>query len=330
MRALVFDGQLRLRDVPEPRLAAGEAIIRPHLVGICATDVQVTRGYKGFHGIVGHEFVGVVVACADESWIGQRVVGEINVACHTCATCRRGDVTHCPERSAIGIFGRDGALAERLALPIANLHRVPASIPDEAAVFTEPLAAALEIVEQTHVRPRDRVAVVGDGKLGLLVAQVLRLTGCDLTVVGRHPERWDMLRRQGVQATQVAALREQRSFDVAVDCTGQPGGLATARQLVRPRGRLLLKSTFHGATELDLAPFVVDEITIIGSRCGPFGAALRLLERGLIETAPLITAIVPLDEAEAAFDAARGALKVLVSVPRAQNETRGPRDTQTG
>jgi alcohol dehydrogenase len=318
MRALVFDGQLRLRDVPEPPLEPGEALIRPHLAGVCATDIQVTRGYKGLSQgeprILGHEFVGTVVACEDESWVAQRVVGEINVACGACATCRRGDATHCPERSAIGIFGRDGAFAERLTLPISNLHRVPESIADEAAVFAEPLAAALQILAQTHVRPDERVAVVGDGRLGLLVAQALRLTGCDLLVVGRHPERWDLLRRQGIAATASIATHAERGFDLVVDCTGQPGGLDTARRLVRPRGRLALKSTFHGAVELDLAPLVVDEITIIGSRCGPFDAALRLLERGLIETEPLISAIVPLAEAEQALEMARGALKILVRV----------------
>ncbi|WP_026369271.1 MDR/zinc-dependent alcohol dehydrogenase-like family protein [Kallotenue papyrolyticum] len=324
MRALVFDGQLSLRQVPAPRLAPGEALIRPHLVGICATDLEITRGYKGFHGVLGHEFVGTVVACEARAWIGQRVVGEINVACHACATCRRGDVTHCPQRTAIGILGRDGALAELLALPIANLHRVPDSVPDQAAVFCEPLAAALEILEQTHVRPSERVAVVGDGKLGLLVAQVLRLTGCAITVVGRHPERWTLLRRQAIDAVDAVTPALQQACDLVIECTGRPGGLATARQLVRPRGRLVLKSTFHGATELDLAGWVVDEVTLIGSRCGPFAAALRVLERGLIETAPLIAATLPLEQAEAAFAAARGALKILVRVAEAPQVTRLP------
>lgn len=318
MRALVFDGELRVRDVPRPLLRPGEAIIRPRLAGVCATDLELTRGYKSETGrvpaIFGHEFVGDVVACADAGWIGRRVVGEINAACGTCATCLRGERAHCPNRTTLGINGRDGAFAELLALPLANLYPVPDALPDEAAVFAEPLAAALEIVEQTHVRPTDRVAVVGDGRLGLLVAQVLRLTGCELYVAGRHPERWELLRRQCMFVSDNSL--PSRSFDLAVDCTGAPAGLETARRLLRPRGRLVLKSTFHGAVELDLAPLVVDEISIVGSRCGPFGAAVRLLERGLVETAPLIAGAVALEEAPHAFAAARGALKVLVQVPR--------------
>lgn len=316
MQAFVFDGQPRLRELRAPRLAAGEALIRPHLVGICATDVEITRGYKGWNPdephVLGHEFVGTVTECHDVQWIGRRVVGEINAACRACATCLRGEVAHCPQRTTLGINQRDGALAELFSLPVANLYEVPPSIPDQAAVFTEPLAAALEILEQTHLRPTDRIAVIGDGKLGLLVAQVLRLSGSDVYVIGRHPERWAVLARQGIGAANAAPAT--RSFELVVDCTGQPQGLELARQLTRPRGRLVLKSTFHGATNLDLAPFIVDEIQLIGSRCGPFGPALRLLERGLIETEPLIAAMFPLAEAEQAFAAARGALKVLVQV----------------
>jgi alcohol dehydrogenase len=316
MRALVFDGQLQLQAISTPALTPGEALIRPRLVGICATDLQLTRGYKGFPqkgpGVLGHEFVGMVVDCADQLWVGRRVVGEINASCRQCATCLRGDAPHCPQRTTLGINGRDGTLADYFALPIANLHEVPAALPDTAAVFAEPLAAALEILEQTHLRPTDRVVVVGDGKLGLLVAQVLRLPGCDVTVVGRHPERWTLLQRQQIVATAAPDELAERSYDLVVDCTGQPHGLELARRLTRPRGRLVMKSTFHGQVSLDLAPFVVDELQIIGSRCGPFDAALRLLERGLVETAPLITAEYPFAEAEQAFAAAPGALKILV------------------
>lgn len=318
MQALVFDGALKLREVETPALPADEALIRPHLVGICATDIQLTRGYKGFPqqgpAILGHEFVGTVVACADEHWIGQRVVGEINAACRRCPTCLRGDHPHCPERTTLGINQRPGALAETFALPIVNLHPVPEMLSDAAAVFTEPLAAALELVEQTHVRPTDRVVIVGDGKLGLLVAQVLRLTGCTLHVVGRHPERWLLLERQRIPATTHANELAERAWDIAIDCTGSPQGFDIARSLVRPRGRLMLKSTFHGLVPLDFAPLVVDEVQVIGSRCGPFDAALRLLERGLIETEPLIAATFPLDQAEAAFAAVPGSLKVLIRV----------------
>jgi alcohol dehydrogenase len=314
MQAVVFDGEWGLREIASPALVPGEALIKPTLVGICATDIQLTRGYMNYRGVLGHEFVGVVEECDDPQWIGQRVVGEINAACRECAVCLRGDEPHCPNRTTLGIDRRDGTMAERFALPIANLLRVPESVPDEAAVFTEPLAAALEILDQTHLRPTNTVVVVGDGKLGLLVAQVLRLTGCDLHVVGRHPERWEMLRRQGIHATTDAAELGERRWDVVVDCTGSAAGFDVARRLTRPRGRMVLKSTFHGNLDLDLAPLVVDEITIVGSRCGPFGAALRVLERGLVETEPMIHAIYPLDQAEEAFEASRGALKVLLRV----------------
>lgn len=314
MQALVFDEHLVLRDIPPPEPQGDEAVIRPHLVGICATDQEITHGYKNFHGVLGHEWVGTVVACAEPHWIGQRVVGEINVPCGQCATCRRGDAIHCPNRTAMGIVGRNGALSELFTLPVANLHAVPTGVTDQAAVFAEPLAAALAITDETHVRPSDRVAVVGDGKLGLLVAQVLRLTGCDLTVVGRHPERWSVLERQHIATTDDAATLPSRSFDIVVDCTGSPRGLETARALVRPRGTVVLKSTFAGHSAWDLSGVVVDEVRLQGSRCGPFAPALRLLAAGLIETEPLINAVYPFEQALAAFDAAHGSLKVLIEV----------------
>ncbi|GAB4423276.1 MAG: alcohol dehydrogenase catalytic domain-containing protein [Chloroflexi bacterium OHK40] len=313
MDALHFDGTLRFdRSYPAPPLVPGEALIRPHLAGICNTDIEITRGYMSFRGVLGHEFVGTVVACEDGAWVGRRVVGEINAACLRCATCTRGDYTHCPNRTTLGIDRRDGCMAELFSLPVACLHPVPDAVPDAAAVFVEPLAAALEILEQCHVRPTDRVAVVGDGKLGAMIVQVLRLPGCAVTLVGRHPERWSLYQRQGVRCLHAEELDEQ--FDVVVDCTGQPAGLATARRLVRPRGRLVLKSTFHAPSELNLSLLVVDEVTLVGSRCGPFGPALRLLERGLVETAPLISATYPLREALEAFEAARGRLKVLLRI----------------
>jgi alcohol dehydrogenase len=343
MHALHFDGRLRLvDDYPEPRPLPGEAIIRPHLVGICNTDIELTRGYRGFRGVLGHEFVGTVVACEDAAWVGRRVVGEINAACGRCATCRRGNATHCPERTTLGIRGRDGAMAERFSLPIACLHAVPDTIPDTAAVFVEPLAAALEILEQTHLRPTDRVAVVGDGKLGLLCAQALRLPGCEVVVVGRHPERWELLHLMGIATVHVTALetrdkeirderRETRdksasvsrlpspvsrseSFDVVVDCTGHPSGLEISRQLLRPRGRLVLKSTFASDATLNISALIVDEIQLVGSRCGPFAPALRLLEGRLIATEPLIAGRFALRDGLDAFHAAAGRLKILLEV----------------
>lgn len=314
MHALLFDGRLQLRtDYPQPSLTPGEALIRPYLVGVCNTDIEITRGYMNFHGVLGHEFVGTVVACADAAWVGQRVVGEINAACRDCPACRRGDEPHCPNRTTLGIDRRDGAMAELFSLPVACLHVVPPAVPDEAAVFVEPLAAALEIVDQSHVRPADSVAVVGDGKLGSLIVQVLRLTGCELTLIGRHPARWPFFERLGVVCCHTDQLPARR-FDLVVDCTGQPAGLATARSLVRPRGRLVMKSTFHADASLNLSMLVVDEVQLIGSRCGPFAPALRLLARRLIETDPLISARYALTDGVQAFAAAQGNLKVLLQV----------------
>jgi alcohol dehydrogenase len=312
MQALIFDGSLQLDPhYPTPLLTPGEALIRPHLTGICNTDIEITRGYMGFTGVLGHEFVGTVVACADDDWIGRRVVGEINAACLRCPTCLRGDHTHCPNRTTLGIDRRNGAMADLVTLPVSCLHVVPDSVSDEAAVFTEPLAAALEILDQSHIRPSERVAVVGDGKLGAMIVQVLRLIGCEITLVGRHPERWTLYERQGVRCTH-SSSPPAGPFDVVVDCTGQPSGLATARQLLRPRGRLVLKSTFQAESQLNLTLLVVDEIQLIGSRCGPFAPALKLLERGLIATEPLISAEFPLSDGLAAFAATSGHLKVLL------------------
>jgi alcohol dehydrogenase len=315
MKALVYDGNLRLAtDYPPARLIDGEAIIKPHLVGICNTDIEITNGYMGFRGVLGHEFVGTVVESGDRAWIGQRVVGEINAACLRCPTCLRGDYTHCPERTTLGIDRRDGVMAESFSLPLTCLHAVPDTVPDEAAVFAEPIAAALEIVDQQHVRPSEQVAIVGDGKLGLLIAQVLRLTGCDLTLIGKHPERWSSLERQGIRCFPHTQSLDKR-FDLIVECTGNPGGLATARRLIRPRGRLVLKSTFAAASEdLNLSMIVVDEIQLLGSRCGPFAPALRLLERNLIDTAAMISVRSTLDQALEAFDQSRGNLKVLLEI----------------
>ncbi|NTW03840.1 MAG: alcohol dehydrogenase catalytic domain-containing protein, partial [Oscillochloris sp.] len=279
MQALLFDGNLNLiQNYPSPQLTPGEAIIRPHLTGICNTDIEITRGYMGFSGVLGHEFVGTVVDCAEDNWVGQRVVGEINAACLRCPTCLRGDHTHCPHRTTLGIDRRNGAMAELVSLPINCLHVVPATVPDEAAVFTEPLAAALEILDQSHVRPTERVAVVGDGKLGAMIVQVLRLIGCDLTLVGRHPERWALYDGQAIRCLH-SDNPPTEQFDLVVDCTGNPAGLETARRLVRPRGRLVLKSTFKADSQLNLTMLVIDEVQLIGSRCGPFAPALKLLER---------------------------------------------------
>ena len=311
MDALVFDGQLKLkRDYPMPRAPGGESLVRVLRAGICNTDVEITRGYLGYRGILGHEFVGIVTEGETK---GARVVGEINAYDGTCPTCLRGDVTHCPNRTTLGIVNRDGALAEFFTLPTRNLHRVPDIVSDAQAVFTEPLAAACEITDRVHVRPTDRVCVIGDGKLGLLCAQVLHLTGCDLLAVGRHVNKLMILKMRGI-ATSVDPDSIRGGFDVVVECTGQADGFEMARRLLRPRGALVLKSTFHGAQDMAFAPIVIDEISIVGSRCGPFEPALRLLEKNLVDVESMISAEFPLSRGVEAFQAATraGMLKVQI------------------
>ena len=324
MRAVVFDRQtdghpkLRLvEDYPDPQPPPGEARIRLVLAGLCNTDLEIVRGYADFQGVLGHEFVGLVDQAEDASLVGRRVVGEINAPCGVCPTCQAGRPTHCPDRTALGIRGRDGVLAETFCLPATNLHLVPDGIPDEATAFVEPLAAACEVLEQVHIHPSDRVAVLGDGKLGLLVAQVLALTGCRLTVIGRHREKLAILAAKGIP-TQVGDQGLAGSMDAVVECTGHADGFETARRLVRPRGVMVLKSTYHGLVQADLSRLVVDEVQLIGSRCGPFPAALRLLAQRLVDVTSLIEAEYPLAEALAAFEHAgrRGALKVLVRAAR--------------
>ena len=308
MRALVFDGRLSCRDdYPVPTAASGEVLVQVRRAGICNTDIEITKGYMNYRGVLGHEFVGVL---AD----GSRVVGEINVADGTCDICQRGDVTHCCNRSVLGIFKRDGAMAEYLTLPARNLHRVPDAVTDPQAVFVEPLAAALEITDRIHIRPGHGVAVVGDGKLGLLVAQVLQLTGCSVNVFGRHARKLAILRRRGIPTLDTPADEGHSRFDVVIDCSGQAGGFERARRLLRPRGTLVLKSTFHGTQEMAMAPFVIDEITVVGSRCGPFEPALRLLEQRLIEVETLVDAEYPIEQGVEAFKRAisPGTLKVQI------------------
>lgn len=316
MRAALCDNGLRFDPAyPNPVPPPGEALIRVRLAGICNTDLELLRGYMAYRGVLGHEFVGEVVQGPDPAWIGRRVVGDINAACYVCDTCRAGRHTHCPNRTTLGIYRRDGALADYLLLPQANLYSVPDSVPDEAAVFVEPLAAACEILEQVHLQPTDRVFVLGDGKLGLLVAAVLRLTGCDLTLVGRHPEKLALAAAWGVPGRLSDEVLSLHQADMVVECTGSPDGFALARRLLRPRGTLVLKSTYHGALSVDMSSLVVDEITLVGSRCGPFAPAIRLLAAGLVDPQPLIAATYRLADIEAAFAHAgsKGVLKILVA-----------------
>jgi threonine dehydrogenase-like Zn-dependent dehydrogenase len=314
--ALTFDGKLRVQELPPPQPEAGEALIRVRLAGICQTDIHLTRGYGDFRGILGHEFVGEVVAAPTPDWVGQRVVGEINLSCGQCDRCRRGLSHHCINRRVLGIRDKAGSLAEYITLPMANLHAVPGNVPDAFAVFTEPLAAALEIPEQVHLRPDSRVLIIGDGKLGLLIALVLRLNGCDLHLAGRHPRKMSLVAARGVQ-THIITELTVKEFDVVVEATGSPAGWQAALAAVRPRGLIVLKSTYHGTVDFDPAALVVPEISVVGSRCGPFPPALRLLARRLINPKKLISRVYPLAQAREALDYAsqRGVLKVLVEMP---------------
>lgn len=316
MRAIVFDGStLRLdADRADPTPAAGEVLVRMLRAGVCETDLQILNGYHRFTGILGHEFVGIALGGSLE---GRRVVGEINCSCWSCDTClRAGHPGHCPRRTVIGIVGRDGAFADFVAIPERNLHVVPDGIDTDAAVFAEPVAAAFQIVTQTPIGRSTRVIVLGDGRLGNLCAQVLARASDDVLVVGKHPKKLRLLEALGIGTSLVADARAQlaRSADVVVDCTGSGTGLASALELVRPRGTVVLKTTIAGEHRLPLASLVVDEVTILGSRCGPFDRAIDALARGLVDVRPLIADRFDLTDGVRALERARepGVLKVLI------------------
>ncbi len=317
MKSLYFDTELSLREVPMPVRAPGEALIKVLMAGICGTDREILKGYSGFRGIPGHEFVGRVVECGNPKWMGKRVAGEINLACGHCSWCARGLGRHCPARTVMGIVNRPGAFAEFVALPEANLHEVPEEITDQAAVFTEPVAAACEILEQMTIAPGTRVALIGDGRLGLLVAQVLKQAGADVTLIGRH--EWKMaLAKSWCVSVSTEGTNELAagSFPVTVDATGSPRGLGEALRLVEPRGTLVMKSTFHGAANFDATKLVVDEVTLLGSRCGLFAPALDLLRRGRVRVEPLITKTFQLNQGLEAFEYLNqnSVLKVLLDM----------------
>jgi threonine dehydrogenase-like Zn-dependent dehydrogenase len=292
MKALRFtNNQLKLAEIAVPK-TEGEALIRVLKSGICNTDLEIVRGYAGFSGTIGHEFVGIVERCDDKpELIGKRVVGEINAGCGACELCVGGDARHCPARTVLGIQGRDGAHAEFLTLPGANLLKVPANVSDEQAVFTEPLAAAYGITEQVEITPETKIAVVGDGKLGLLCAMSLTLKSANVLLIGKHIEKLSIAKKRNIEGVllQNAAPTLNRHFDVAVEASGSKSGFATALDLLKPRGKLVLKSTFHGATNLEMWRVVVDEIMIVGSRCGRFAPALELLKDGVIDVESLIS-----------------------------------------
>ena len=320
MRAVWLENQaLKFRkDVPEPEPVAGEARVKVRQAGICGTDLELVKGYYPFSGIPGHEFVGEIVLTPDQpDRVGQRVVGEINVSCGACRNCLAAQPTHCENRSVLGIKNRNGAFAEYLCLPLKNLKAVPDTVSDDAAVFVEPLAAALEIQEQIKIRSTDRVLVLGAGRLGQLIAQTLMLLDCDLTVVARHKNQQALLADRQIGWIDERAVR-QRIFDVVIEATGSPDGVALAQQAVRPRGTIVLKSTMmeKGDAHIDFSSLVVDEITLLGSRCGPFAPALHLLKKQRVDPTTLITSRYELREALKAFEhaSAPGALKIILDI----------------
>lgn len=314
MQALYWDGhQLQLREIyPEPQVQDNRALVRVRLAGICSTDRQILQGYLGFTGVPGHEFVGEVVA-GPPALLRKRVVGEINFACGTCDWCQQQLRRHCANRQVMGILNADGSFAEYMSVPVDNLHEVPENVSDNAAVFTEPLAAAFEILEQIHLKPGAETVVLGDGKLGLLCAQVLHFAGARVTVVGKHEKKLALLRQLGMRAVMHADWHPPPA-EIAVEATGTTDGLAQAISIVRPRGTLVLKSTVAQAHTLSLAPLVINEVTVIGSRCGPFPPALQALAQGQLSVTPLIDTIYPLTEGLAAVEYAvqPGVLKVLL------------------
>ncbi|GCE14093.1 MDR/zinc-dependent alcohol dehydrogenase-like family protein [Tengunoibacter tsumagoiensis] len=332
MRALNFTGeQLVFRsDYPVPRPRAGEALIRVLMAGICNTDLEILRGYQDFRGVPGHEFVGVVEEIPDAETrrthshlLGQRIVGDINAACYQshCDYCQRGMHTHCPRRTTLGIVDRDGAFADYLCLPVENLFLVPEGVSDEEAVFVEPLAANFEMLEQLHLKPTASVLVLGDGKQGQLAARVLALNGCEVCIVGKHPEKLALAAEVGavpylLEQSETFQLPEGRRVDAVVECTGNAQGLELALKLVRPRGTLLLKSTVADKSTINLAPIIIDEILVQGSRCGPFAPTLRVLGQKRIDVQPLISACYALEDGLEAFEyaAQKGVLKVLLKV----------------
>jgi alcohol dehydrogenase len=327
MKALYFDGKLTLREVEKPRPGPGEALIQVTLAGICGTDLEILKGYSGFRGILGHEFVGRVVECSEKKWLGKRVVGEINVSCGECDLCLWGLGRHCAQRTVVGIVNRDGVFAEYVVLPVVNLHEVPKSVPDEVAVFVEPLAAAAEMLEQMTVLPAAHVAVLGDGRLGLLVAQVLRHAKAHVTVIGKHGWKLDLARGWGVKiVTAGAGELPARSFNVVVEATGSPSGLGEALRLVAPRGTVVMKSTFQEAARFDTAKLVVDEITLLGSRCGSFPIALDMLARGHVKVRPLVSKTFPLEAGLEAFAYMKqtACLKVLLTTLAGPASSAGP------
>lgn len=319
MKAIVFDENLKLdKNYEKPVPQKGEALIKVSLAGICNTDFEITKGYMGYKGILGHEFVGVVEEINDEdkSLLGKRVVAEISYGCHKpdCEWCNQGLVRHCPDRHTIGIWRKDGCFAEYITLPLEILFEVPENVSNEQVVFVEPLAAACEILEQLHIQPIQKVLVQGDGKLGLTTALTLNAFNYDVTLVGKHQNKLDIAKAQGVKTIHLDDLDVKPEWEVVVEATGSISGFETAMALTKPRGTLVLKSTVAGSKEFNLAPIVINEITVLGSRCGQFKPALRLLENNRIDFKSFISGIYAVDDAIEAFEKNKDkdTLKVLI------------------
>lgn len=317
MRALVFNNAVSFNSrQPDPPTSEGDSLIRVRQAGICATDLEIVKGYMSFKGILGHEFVGEVVESGDKSLVGQRVVGEINIACGHCDLCLAGLSSHCRKRSVLGILNHNGAFADLLRLPAANLHALPANIDDDQAVFVEPLAAAFQVLKQIKLDGRKWVTVLGDGRLGLLVAQVLQSANVPVRVIGKHPQKLALCEKWSIRSRPVSEIVPRRDQDVVVECTGSPAGFELAMQMVRPRGTIVLKSTAASGKPLNLAPLVIDEVTVIGSRCGPFREAIRALSEKQIDVVSLISRRMKLEQGIAAMEMAgrAGVLKVILTV----------------
>ncbi len=317
MRALTFDKTLSFdARRADPIADDGDTLIKVRQAGICSTDLEITKGYMGFHGVLGHEFVGEVVSSPNKDLVGQRVVGEINIVCGRCDLCLSGLSTHCRNRTVLGILNHDGAFADFVRLPESNLHVVPKTVDDDSAVFVEPLAAAFQILKQIKLDGRKWVTVLGDGRLGLLVAQVLRNAGCPVRVIGKHPEKLTLCEKWSIRSRPLEDIQPRHDQDVVVDCTGSAGGFELAMQMVRPRGTIVLKSTFAAGKPLNLAPLVIDEIQVIGSRCGPFKEAIRALTEKQVDVASLIHRRMKIEQGVEAMNLAGrpGVLKVLLTM----------------
>ena len=314
MKALKFNGRKMdfITNYPEPN--NDEALIKVNLAGICGTDLEILEGYMSYQGILGHEFTGIVIKSKNKDLVGKRVVGEINVGCEKCDFCKKGMQRHCPNRSVLGILNRDGAFAEYLSLPEKNLHVIPNSISDEQAVFVEPIAAAFEIREQVSLKPNWKIAIVGDGRLAQLIVSVLKITCRDITCYGKHKDKLERLERMEIKTRIGISEKDDHYFDLVIEATGSNSGFLDALKLVKPRGSIILKSTIASKENLDLTPAVVNEISLVGSRCGPFRPAIEAIENGTVSVEGLIHSIYPLDKFKEAFEEARksNVLKILL------------------